>query len=643
MKCKNCGGVDFVKFASHYECVCCGQKWVKQTIMVDSSPIEAGGCESDNNRYDLLINSSKAFVRLNAGGIKNIAFDILQTDPGDVVAKCFLAYFDRDEYPENYKRAILDLSEVNFDKETEEWLCNFLIKNSEYKYFDSIVDMLFNKNIYPDYAQLLADTKNRLELANENYSNLPRDVFICYSSNDIEIVERIVEHLEADGSSCWYAGRNMPQNSLLKTDYKNRIEEAISKCNVFLVVMSRNSLLSEDVNWELGVADDYGIEHRIEYRIEDVENTTRFKRFFDGIQWIDAVDETQYHTLITRVYDMIHSDEKEECCKESREKTILVPIETDFEFEPEDSFNVDYDDEDYDDEDKSRRKTVFASDEDEIHLDSVSGLSDIDDVEAQALELFESEEYDKAFALLDAVEEPSFENLTNFYIGLCFENGYGTEADAEQAKYFYNLAENSEESGEEENLGKCFYFLAMKYARGDFFAKNDELAFELFDKAADYRNGNAIFNLGICYKTGKGTEQDYGMAFSCFMNATRYIPEEANYQLGLCFDEGLGITKSPEQAVEHYREAAELGNARAMTSLGMHYYYGTGVEQDYEEAVRWYRDAAEEGNAIAQYNLGQCYFSGTGVERDLDFARDWLEKSAKNGNKKAAHFIIDNF
>ena len=644
MKCKNCGGVDFVKFASHYECVCCGQKWVDESAPVTFKPEGNETVENSNPNealYRALIGYTDQ-VRLNEELVRSTVLDILKNDAEDRIAQCLLAYLDRDEYPENYKAAIENLSDVDMDEETERWICTFLVENSEYKYFDSIVDMLFNKNIYPDYSQLLVDAKNRLELANENYSNLPRDVFVCYSSNDLEVVEKIVERLEADGSSCWYAERNMPQNSLLKTDYKNRIEEAISKCKVFLVVMSRNSLLSEDVNWELDAADDYGIDNRIEYRIEDVENTTRFKRFFDGIQWIDAVDETQYHTLLSRVYDMLHSDDEEEDDEESGEKTVLIPIETDFEFDPEDSFNEDDEDDEYDDDevDESHEKTAFISPEDEINLDS---LADIDDVEAQALELFESEEYDKAFALLDEVEDPSFENLTNYYIGLCFENGYGTEVDAEQAKYFYDLAENGEESGEEEHLGKCFYFLAMKYARGDFFAKNDNLAFELFDKAADYRNGNAIFNLGICYKTGKGTEQDYDMAFSCFMNAARYIPEEANYQLGLCFDEGLGITKSPEQAVEHYREAAELGNARAMTNLGMHYYYGTGVEQDYEEAVRWYRDAAEAGNAIAQYNLGQCYFGGTGVERDLDFARDWFERSAKNGNKKAAHFIIDNF
>lgn len=633
MKCKNCGCEIFAKFTSHYECVCCAQKWIDGT-----EPIAA---RSDENESPLTVNPNELLyknlvcyttqVRINCELVRTAALEILKSTPDDPIAKCLLAYLDRNEYPENYKEAIAGLSAVELDETTEEWLCTFLIEHSEYKYFDSITDMLLNKELYSDYSRLLTDVKNRLETENENYSNIPRDVFVCYSSNDIETVEKIVERLEADGNSCWYAERNMPKNSLVQTEYKARIDEAISKCKVFLVVMSQNSLLSEDVNRELDVADGYGIVNRIEYRIEDAENTTRFKCFFDGIQWIDASNETQYHTLLARIYDMLRTG------KDTDEKGDIEDELCSVEYG-----NLEFDDEVEDYEDAPLEKTVILPMGDEFDKDFVISEA-ADDIETRALELFNIEEYDKAFAMLDGVAEPHFGNLTNFYIGLCFENGYGTEANPEQAEYFYNLAENGGESGDEEQLGKCFYFLAMKYARGEFFSKNVEKAFELFKKAADFQNGNAMFNLGICYKTGNGTEQNYDEALRCFRNAEQYIPKEAKYQIALCLDEGLGTEKNPEQAVEYYSEAAWLGNTKAMTNLGMHFYYGNGAEQDYDEAVRWYREAAEAGNAIAQYNLGQCYFGGNGVEQNLDFARAWFEKSAENGNKKAAHFIIDNF
>ena len=109
-------------------------------------------------------------------------------------------------------------------------------------------------------------------------------------------------------------------------------------------------------------------------------------------------------------------------------------------------YSNEYDDEneyEYEYEDESYEENKAESDADESDL--CSDRDDAEDIEAQALELFEMEEYDKAFALLDTVEEPSFGNLTNFYIGICFEKGYGSEVDVEQAEYFYALAENGEE------------------------------------------------------------------------------------------------------------------------------------------------------------------------------------------------------
>ena len=639
MKCKNCGGEDFIKFASHYECSCCGQKWTDEPVQENAVETESDNATTLNETLYMRLRDYTAQFRMNEERFKTTVEEILGNDPADRVAKCLLAFLERDDYPENYKEAIMNLDEAEVDQDTANWLFTFLIENSEYKFYDSIVEILFDKDLYSDFSQLLTSCKKRLEMENEHFSDIPRDVFICYSSNDLPTVEKLVEHLEGDGNSCWYADRNMPRNSLIKTEYKATIDDAISKCKIFLVVMSQNSLLSEDVKWELDAADKYDIQKRIEYRIEDVENTTRFKMFFDGIQWIDASQETQYYVLISRVYDMLHSKENDEVNEDDVNESgdTSLPASTKSENCADD--DVPYVDVDEDDEEDDAEYNEEVND---TSADSTHILTPTE-VEEQALDLFEQEEYDKAFAMLDKIDNPTFENLTCYYIGLCFEKGYGTDEDPEQAKYFYKLAETGEEHGKSENLGQCFYFLGMKYACGDFFEKSEERAFELFKKAADYKNGSAIFNLGICYKTGKGTEKNEEQAFACFESAQYYLPEEANYQLGICYDEGIGVAKDPAEAVRNYRIAAELGNTKAMSNLGMHYYYGNGVEQDPFEAVHWYQEAAEAGNPIAQYNLGQCYFAGTGVEKDLDFARDWLEKSAKNGNKKAAHFIIDNF
>ena len=292
MRCQNCGAVDFIKAGEQFECAFCGQKWIERKILLPKPKKEEKKEATKKDGFYTLLKAYLSMPRINENKIREIAQRILQEDFVDSVGACILAYLDRGDYPDNYKMSISHLEGIS--KETGEWLIPFLIESSEYKYLNSISDLLLKKGWYKEYSHTIISTKNRLEEENESYSNVARDVFVCYSSNDLERVSEAVESLESDGTSCWYARRNMPKNSLLKTEYKKRIEDAISKCKVFLVVASSSSMMSEDVQWELDIADKYGIKNRIEYLIEDTENTTRFKRFFDGVQWIDATKETEY-------------------------------------------------------------------------------------------------------------------------------------------------------------------------------------------------------------------------------------------------------------------------------------------------------------------------------------------------------------
>ena len=172
MKCKNCGGTTFAEFATHSECVCCGQKLLDTPFSVAPQAEEA---DPNETLYKNLISYTEQ-VRINGDMVRATAMEILKNDPEDGIAKCLLAYLDRNEYPENYKDSILALSLLDLGEKTEEWICKLLIENSEYKYLDSIVDMLLNRRIYSDYSQLLVDAKNRLEKQNEEYCNLVNSI-----------------------------------------------------------------------------------------------------------------------------------------------------------------------------------------------------------------------------------------------------------------------------------------------------------------------------------------------------------------------------------------------------------------------------------------------------------------------------------
>ena len=631
MRCQNCGAIDFIKVGEQFECAFCGQKWREKKILLPPPKKEEKKEESKKDALYALLKSYIKAPRINENKVRELAQKILWEDFSDSVGGCILAYLDRGDYPDNYKMSISRLEGIT--KETGEWLIPFLIESSEYKYLNAISELLLKKGWYKDYSLLIRNTKNRLEEENENYSSIARDVFVCYSSNDLERVSEAVERLESDGSSCWYARRNMPRNSLLKTEYKKRIEDAISKCKVFLVIASSSSMMSEDVQWELDVADKYGIKNRIEYLIEDVENTTRFKRFFDGIQWIDAREEKEYYVLLSRAYDMMHKEERindiegekglasqeasEPVVSTSDEKELTLIIEDD-----DGTINV-----------------LKNSPCTEVRLLS----NDLKGNEMYALALFRAGKSDEAFKVLDALDSYVFENLTYYYIGTCFEYGYGTEINLDQAEYFYRLAENSGKRGSDENIGECYYLLAIRHLGSGVFKRDEKRAFELFKKASRLGNIKSKYNLGICYRTAMGTKKNLEKSKECFLASCKELRADSYYQLGLVYDELNKGDETDKKAVEYYKASAEAGNTGAMTNLGIHYYYGNGATKSYDEAVKWYQMAADAGNTAAQYNLGRCYFKGNGVPRDMEKSRKWFEKSAQGGNKRAAHYIIDNF
>ena len=78
-------------------------------------------------------------------------------------------------------------------------------------------------------------------------------IFISYSSADKEIVEKIVESLEADGLKCWISYRDiMPSRP-----YPQEIMKAILDCDTFLVILTDNSFKSGNVLNEIDNACNY--------------------------------------------------------------------------------------------------------------------------------------------------------------------------------------------------------------------------------------------------------------------------------------------------------------------------------------------------------------------------------------------------
>lgn len=74
------------------------------------------------------------------------------------------------------------------------------------------------------------------------------DCFLSYQHEDLSLVESIVEELEKRGLKCWYAPRNV------RGRYAKAIADGINNSKVFVLILSRKSVVSEAVLNEVELA-----------------------------------------------------------------------------------------------------------------------------------------------------------------------------------------------------------------------------------------------------------------------------------------------------------------------------------------------------------------------------------------------------
>lgn len=110
-------------------------------------------------------------------------------------------------------------------------------------------------------------------------------VFISHASEESAKASYICQYLESLGFSCWMAPRNIRPGR----NYATQIVKAIQKASVFVLLVSKSSSESENVNNELELAARSKI-LMIPFMIETLELTNEFLYFLGRKQWIDATE-----------------------------------------------------------------------------------------------------------------------------------------------------------------------------------------------------------------------------------------------------------------------------------------------------------------------------------------------------------------
>ncbi|GBC20405.2 kinase-like domain-containing protein [Rhizophagus irregularis DAOM 181602=DAOM 197198] len=135
--------------------------------------------------------------------------------------------------------------------------------------------------------------------------------------------------------------------------------------------------------------------------------------------------------------------------------------------------------------------------------------------------------------LINNQDDSNFYYLLGYFnfqgiIGMCYENGTGTDISEQKAFEFYQKAANLGNSSGINNLACC-------YKNGVGTSTNEQKAFKLYQKSADLGNLCGMYNLGVCYEEGVGIEKDLNESIYWYSKSAAQGSDDAQDKLNNIF------------------------------------------------------------------------------------------------------------
>lgn len=221
-----------------------------------------------------------------------------------------------------------------------------------------------------------------------------------------------------------------------------------------------------------------------------------------------------------------------------------------------------------------------------------------------------------------------------FYLGLCYENGYGTSQNYYEAIKWYNVSANSGSPAGMNNLAYLSY-----YGLGTSVDKVSAICW--WKKASENGNLNAQISLAQCYYGGDGIEKDYLSAFHWYSRAAEQGDLGATCKIGEMLLYGQGVKTDYTKAITYFENAAKKEHEEAYYILGNLYWQGFGVKQNFKEAVDWWYKCSFDyrHKRGVDYLIATAWRDGKGRDKDIQIHQVWMNycKSSPEGLNELAY------
>ena len=122
---------------------------------------------------------------------------------------------------------------------------------------------------------------------------MSHNVFISFSSKDLETATRIYEGLSHRGVKCWISSRHVSPGG----NYMNEIVSALTSSSVMVLIYSKNANLSKEIERELALAGQHQLTV-IPLKIDDVVPSGAFIYSLATSQWVEVFPNVE-NTLDT--------------------------------------------------------------------------------------------------------------------------------------------------------------------------------------------------------------------------------------------------------------------------------------------------------------------------------------------------------
>jgi hypothetical protein len=349
--------------------------------------------------------------------------------------------------------------------------------------------------------------------------------FISYASEDATTAEQIRGLLESLGAKCWIA----PDSISPGEPYTRAIPKAIRESGSVILLFSKSSDASEDVNNEITLARKYK-KPVIPIRIENVEPD--FLEYHLGVpQWIDyfgdrrSKGEIRIRKMVTDLCgsagssSAVRSQPQTPPATAANKRVVTAP--------------------------EKRANTPAAISQTPAH--SAPRAGQLDEIKAKA---------DQGDA------------QAQFALGAIYKSGSGVGCDLNEALRWFQAAAKQGHIGAKHQIG-------LIYARHDlytpkFIVKDPNARSEAvrwFREAAEHGYPAAQHDLGVMYALGSGVEKDEREALRWYLEAAQQGDADAQYSAAMMYAKGRGVEQDINEAVRWCSEAADRGNERARNAL----------------------------------------------------------------------------